>query len=250
MKEKKAVSPSERTIRPLKNKRSAFDQKSKEAATAQTKLTLAKKRQQQSTQKQNPRIHMDLSALSNSKTIEIINLPYDSSNSSPLRIVTSSFPKDFMNNIQKDFIPKSPKRNIDNVVDKIIANNQAREEQTTEDSDTDTDYAIIITIKIADPPKVNTQDNINLQQTLITPQPQHSSTPIQQDDHQHQQTVEHDSFSDIENESQTNTTTTDNTQQSHDNDINTNPANKPSEQSPNSSLNTEDMEELNKLIFE
>ena len=156
-----------------------------------------------------------------------------------------------MNKIHKDFIPKSPKRNIDNVVDKIIENNQAREEQTTKDSDTDTDYANIITIKKTDPPKVTTQYNITIQQTFITPQPQHSSTPIQQDNYQHQQTVEHDSTSDIESEPQTNTTTTaDNAQQSNDNDINTNPATKTSEQSPISSLNTEDMEDLNKLIFE
>ena len=87
---------------------------------------------------------------------------------------------------------KSPKRNIDNVVDQIKANNQAREEQTTKE--TDTDYANIITIKKADPPKVTTKDNITTQQNLTTPQPQHSSTPIQQDNHQHHQTAEHDNF--------------------------------------------------------
>ena len=145
---------------------------------------------------------------------------------------------------------KSPKRNINNVVDRIKANNQVREEQTTKDTDTDTDYAKIITIKKADPPKVSTQDNTTTEQNLTTPQPQHSSTPIQQEYHQHHQTAEHDSVSDIEIEPQTNTTTTYNTQQTHDNDINTIPATKTSEQSPVSSLNTEDMEELNKLIFD
>ena len=69
------------------------------------------------------------------------------------------------------------------MVDRIKANNQAPEEQTTKD--TDIDYANIITIKKADPPKVSTQDNITTQQNLTTPQPQHSSTPIQQEDHQH-----------------------------------------------------------------
>ena len=136
------------------------------------------------------------------------------------------------------------------MVDRIEANNQAREEQTTKDTDTDTDYAEIITIKKADPPKVSTQDNTTTRQNLTTPQPKHSSTPIQQEYHQHQQTAEHDSTSDIENEPQTNKTTTYNTQQTHDNDINTIPATKTSEQSPISSLNTEDMEELNKLIFD
>ena len=159
-----------------------------------------------------------------------------------MRLVTSSSPKDFMT--------KSPKRIIDNVVDRIKANNQAREEQTTKDTDTYTDYANIITIKKAEPPKVTTQDNITTQQNLTTPQPQHSSTPIQQDDHEHHQTAEHDSTSDIENEPQTKTTATDNPQQIHDNDINTIHATKTSEQSPISSLNTEDMEELNKLILD
>ena len=184
---------------------------------------------------------MDLSALSNSKTIEIINLA-DSSTPSPMSIVTSSSPNDFMT--------KYPRRNIDNMVDRIIANNQAREEQTTKDTDTDTDYANFITIKKADPPKVSKQDNTTTQQNLTTPQPQHSSTPIQQEYHQHHQTAEHDSTSDIKNEPQTNTTATENTQKIHDNNINTIPATKTSEQSPISSLNTEDMEELNKLIFD
>ena len=70
---------------------------------------------------------MDLSALSISKTIEIINLASDSSNSSPMRIVTSSSPKYFMTNAKRDFMlkspSKSPKKNIDNVVEKIKATN-------------------------------------------------------------------------------------------------------------------------------
>ena len=94
---------------------------------------------------------MDLSALSNSKTIEIINLASDSSNSSPMRIVTSSSPKDFMTNAKRDHILKlpseSPKKNIDNVVEKIKATNKHPEAQTTYDTDSDTDYANIITIK-------------------------------------------------------------------------------------------------------
>ena len=135
------------------------------------------------------------------------------------------------------------------MVNRIKAKNQAREEKITKKTDTDTEYANIITIKKVDPPKASVQDNNTTQQKPTTPQPQHSSTPIHKDVHQHQQTAEHDSTSDIENEQQTNTTTTDNTQQLHDT-INTIPATKTSEQSPISSLKTEDMEELNKLIFD
>ena len=141
---RKALSPSKWILRPSKNKTSTFEQNSKEAAIAQTKLSLARKRQQQANQRQHPLIHTDLSALSNSKTIEIINLASDSSNSSPMRIVTSSYPSDFMTKSPGDFTPKSssksPKRNIDNVVEKLKANNKAQEAQTTKDTDSDTDF--------------------------------------------------------------------------------------------------------------
>ena len=152
---RETLPPSKRILWPSKNKTSTFEQKPKEAAIAQTKLTLARKRQQQLKQKQHTLIHMDLSTLSNSKTKEIINLASDSSNSSPMRIVTSSSPKDFMTKKLKS-PTKSPKRNIDNVVEKIKANNQAQKVQTTKDADSDTDYANIITIKKADPPKSTT----------------------------------------------------------------------------------------------
>ena len=250
---RKALSPSKRTLRPSKNKTSTFEQKSKEAAIAQTKLTLARKRQQ-AKQKQHPLIHMDLSALSNSKTIEIINLASDSSNSSPMQIVTSSSPKDFITNPTRDFIlkspSKSPKKNIDNVVEKIKATNKQPEAQTTYDKDLDADYANTITIKKADPPKTNTQDNIISQQDTTTPQPQHYSTPIQQDNQKHHQSAEHDSTADIENEPQPSSTPTNNTPQPQDNNTTTTHATRTLEQSSISSLNTEDMEELNKLIFE
>ena len=128
---------------------------------------------------------MYLSALSNSKTIEVINLFSDSSNSSPMRIVTSSSPKDFKISSIRDFTlrspSKSPKKNIDNVVEEIKATNKQQEAQKTNDTDSDTDYANIITIKKVDPPKTNTQEDIISQQDTTTPQPQHYSTPIQQD---------------------------------------------------------------------
>ena len=98
---RKALSPSKKTPRPTKNKTSLFERKSKEAAIAQTKITLARKRQLESEQKQHPLIHMVLSSLNNSKTTEIINLASDSSTSTPMRIVTSSSPKDFMTKSSK-----------------------------------------------------------------------------------------------------------------------------------------------------
>ena len=176
---------------------------------------------------------MDKSALSNSKTIEIINLTSDSSNSSPMRIVTSSSPKDFMTNPTRDFTlkspSKSPKKNIDNVVEKIKATNKQQEAQTTNDTDSDTDYTNIITIKKADPPKTNTQDNI-ISQDITTPQPQHYSNPIQQDNQKHHQSAEPDSTSDIENEPSS--TPTNNAPQPQDNNTNTTHATKTLEQSP------------------
>ena len=147
--------------------------------------------------------------------------------------------------------PKS-KRHIYNVVNRIKATNQAREEKSTKvnDPDKNTDYANIITIKKANPPQANPHDSNTTQQNPTTPQPQHSSTPIQQDNLQQPQTAEHDSTSDIENEPQIDTTTNYTDQQPHNTDSNTIPTTKTSEQSPIPSLNTEDIEELNKMIFD
>ena len=125
---------------------------------------------------------------------------------------------------------KSPqsKRHIDIVVNRIKETNQAREEQSTKinDPDTDADYANIITIKKADPPQANPHDSNTTQQNPTTPQ--HSSTPIQQDDPPHPQTAEHDSTSDIENEPQTDATTNYNDQQPYNIDSNTIPTTKTS----------------------
>ena len=141
------------------------------------------------------------------------------------------------------------------MVNKIKATNQAREEETPEanDPDTDTDYANIITIKKADQQQTKPHDNNSTQQNTTTLQPQHSSTPIHQDNPQQQQTVEHDSTSEIENEPQQdmNTATKHNEQQQLKHTyVNNNKTIKTSEQSPISPLNTEDMEELDKLIFD
>ena len=139
------------------------------------------------------------------------------------------------------------KRHIDNVVNRIKATNQAREEQSTKvnDPDTDTDYANIITIKKADAPQANPHDSNTTQQNPTTQQPQHSSTPTQQENLQQPQTAEHDST-----EPQIDTTTNYTDQQPQNTDSNTIPTTKSSEQSPIPSLNTEDIEELNKLIFD
>ena len=245
---RKNISSSKKTIRPTKNKPSHFEQKSKETALAQTKLTLVKRGQQQNNQRQQSLVHMDLITFHNSKTIKIINIASGSSAASPARIVTSSSRKGFMN--------KSPrsKKHIDNLINKIKATNKAREEQTPEANDphSDTDYANIITIKKLDPQQTKPQDNNSTQQNPIFLQPQHSSTPIHQDDSQQQQTVEHDSTSDIENEPQLeiNSATKHNEQPQRNIHTNTNTTTKTSEQSPISALNTEDMEELDKLIFD
>ena len=195
---------------------------------------------------------MDLTALSNSKTIEIINLASDSSNSSPLRIVTSSSPKDFMKHPAQGQLAKSPlkspKKNINNIVEKLKASNQ-QDVQNTKDTNSETDYANIITIKKGSPPRTTTQVNITAQQDTTTPHPQHSSNPLQQDIQLHQ-SAEHDSTSDIENEPQQSNTPINDTPQQHKITKDIPQATKTLEQSPISSLNTEDMEELNKLIFE
>ena len=98
---RKALSHSKKTTRPTKNKTSLIERKSKEAAIAQIKITLARKRQLESEQKQHPLTRMVLSSLNNSKTIEIINLASDSSTSTPMRIVTSSSPKDLTESPKK-----------------------------------------------------------------------------------------------------------------------------------------------------
>ena len=249
---RKALSPSKRPIRPTKNKSSTFEQKSKEAAIAQTKLTIAK-RSQQAKQKQHPLIHMDLSTISNSKTIEVVNIASDSSNTSPIRIITSSSPKDFMNHPSQGPTPKSPlkypKKDINNIVEQIKAAKQ-QDPQFTKDSDSDTDYANLITIKKASPTK--TSSKANPTKDTSTPHPQHSSTPLHSNIQTHPQSAEHDSTSDIENEPQQSIPPENTTQQQqqHESTENTHHATKSLEQSPISSLNTEDMDELNKLTFE
>ena len=191
---------------------------------------------------------MDLSNIQNSRTIEIVNLAPDSSTASPVRIITSSFSKDFMNQIPR------PQKQIDNIVNKIKANNKDYVDQTPHSiqSDSETDYANIITIRKAgpQPPKPLDSNNTTKEKTKAS-QPQQSSTPIQMDIAK-QQNVEHDSTSDLENELELEITATtmDEQQTQPSTQARVDKATKSSEQRPMSSLNTEDIEELDKLILD
>ena len=86
---------------------------------------------------------MELSNIQNSRTIDVINLSSDSSTASPARVVTSSSPKDFMEKTPR------PEKRINNIVQKLKASNKDFVEQTPQnnDSNSNTDYANIITIK-------------------------------------------------------------------------------------------------------
>ena len=138
---------------------------------------------------------MDLSNIQNSKKIEVINLTSDSSTASPIRIITSPSPKEFMNQTT------GPEKQIDNIANKIKDSNKDLVEQTPQNtqSKSETDYANIITMKKVDRQPAKEPMDISTQQSTTTPQPQHSSTPNQLDEVQ-QQNVEHDSTLDIENE--------------------------------------------------
>ena len=92
---------------------------------------------------------MDFSTIKKLETIEVINLASDSSVASPSRIITGSSPKDFMNR------KPTAKKHIDTIVSKIRPNNQELispnvQLQHIEQSDSETDYANIITIKKVD----------------------------------------------------------------------------------------------------
>ena len=158
-------------------------------------INVSQERQQQNRQRRQSLVHMDLSNIQNSKTNEVINLASDSSTASPVRIVASSSPRDFMTELPP------PKKHMDNILDNRKANNKELGEQNPQNtqSDSETDYANIITIKKTDTQPPKPIDNNTTQQNSIVLQPQQASPPIQPDDTP-QQTLEHDSTSDIENE--------------------------------------------------
>ena len=76
-------------------KATLFETKSKQAALAQSKLEQTNYRQQQPRRKTSF-VHTDLDSWSNSETVEVINLISDSPQQSPIAIVTSKSPIDFM----------------------------------------------------------------------------------------------------------------------------------------------------------
>ena len=145
------------------------------------------------------------------------------------------------------------KKHIDNIMDKIKANNKELGEKIphNKQSDCEMDYANIITIKNADTYPSKPLDNNTTQQNSKILQPQHASVPIQPNNTP-QQTVEHDSTSDVENEPETETRAA--TKDEHKHQVSTQASaeitTKAREQSPISSLDTEDIEEINKLIFD
>ena len=87
---RKGTAPTKRTYKPNKD----FDQRSEEAALAQTKLEKARQRQKDKVI--SPRIHLDTKKLHKDKSVEVINLASDSSQGSPLQIFTSDNPYAFM----------------------------------------------------------------------------------------------------------------------------------------------------------
>ena len=136
-------------------------------------------------------------------------------------------------------------------MDKIKANNKELEEQIPHitQSDSETDYANIITIQKADTHQPKPLDNNATPQNSIVLQPLHASAQIQPD-HLPQQTTEHDSTLDVENEPEPETSAVTKDENNHQLSTQASEAiaTKAREQSPISSLNTNDIEELNKLI--
>ena len=106
------------------------------------------------------------------------------------------------------------------------------------------------TIKKADTQTPKPLDNTTQQNSIVL-QAQHASTPIQPDNTP-QQTVEHDSTSDIEDEPEPETSAATKYENQHQLSTNASAdiATKAPEQSPISSLNTEDIEEFDELIFD
>ena len=121
---------------------------------------------------------MDLFNTQNKDTKKVISLVSDSSTSSPSRIVTSSSPKDFMSQTPRQ------RKHIVNIVNKIKAINKRLTQTTPHNtqSNIETDYANLITIKKADPQPAQANDSNITQQNTTSLHPQHSSTPTQVDD--------------------------------------------------------------------
>ena len=149
------------TKRPQKSI-SDFERKSKEAATAQSKLNKAKERQRQLSQ--SPRIQLDTTKLQANKSIEVINLITDSSQGSPIKIFFSNHPTAFMT-IPATKITKTPER-VNKKIDEIIhriTHSPKKQNQENEPQ--------LISITPADNTSPNTE--------LISIKPAHQSTPVE-----------------------------------------------------------------------
>ena len=103
---RKAQQPTKRT------NISQFESRSKQAALAQSKSEQAKRRQR----RHSSIVSTDLEKWNNSDTVEVINLVSDSPQQSPITIVTSSLPKDFMNT------PNKGRRSVERIVQKLPFN--------------------------------------------------------------------------------------------------------------------------------
>ena len=109
----KAGSPRRKAQQPTKRTNvSQFEAKSKQAALAQSKLEQAKRRQQ----RYSSIVSTDLNRWNNSDTVEVINLVSDSPQQSPITIVTSSSPKDFMHT------PNKGRGSVERIVQKLPIN--------------------------------------------------------------------------------------------------------------------------------
>ena len=112
---RKGTAPTKRAHKPNKE----FEIRSKEAALAQTKLEKAKQRQKEKAR--SPLIQLDMKKLQRDKSVQIINLASDSSQESPLQILTSNNPNAFMyaQPENKDNSPSKREAKIDKIIKKI-----------------------------------------------------------------------------------------------------------------------------------
>ena len=166
---RKATAPSKRAQKPNKD----FEVRSKEAALAQSRLEKAKQRQLQKVN--SPRIQLDTRKLQKNKSNEIINLASDSSQGSPIQIFTSDNPNAFMidNETNKDHSPSKRDAKIDKIIKKLTSSPKKTAETDTEQ---------IITIIPATTPKPtgnNNKDSIQQDsEQIITIIPASTSKPI------------------------------------------------------------------------
>ena len=119
----KTGSPRRKAQRPTKHSNiSHFEFRSKQAALAQSKLEQAKRRQRQ----HSSTVSTDLDKWNNSNTVEVINLVSDSPQQSPITIVTSSSPKDFMGTSNKG------RGSVERIVQKLPINRDQTKGTPTE----------------------------------------------------------------------------------------------------------------------